>query len=410
VDFKIAWRNVWRNPRRSILTVCAIAFACTLLVFMLSWQFGSYQTMINAAVKINTGHLQVQAEGYNEKRSIRLVVPEPSLVAALLDRIPRVAGYTFRGNAFSLISSKERTYGGLVVGIDPSREAKVSTLVRIIRQGDYLSPDDTDQALIGAILAENLRVGIGDEVVLLGQGRDGSVAATVVHVKGIFSSGMDELDRSSIRIPLRYFQSTYAMGEAVHEVVVLGQSLTHVENIKREVEAGLGNLRKTDHLVVLDWMELLPGLVQSIQMDLVSGFIFYLILIVVVAFSILNTFLMVVFERTREFGVLLAVGTSPGRLTKLLLLESSTIAFLGMIIGVIAGSLVTLYFQTHGILISGATEILRQFGLPERMFPRLSALSIMIGTGIVLFITLLTALYPALKVRRLHPVKAMTSG
>ena len=145
-------------------------------------------------------------------------------------------------------------------------------------------------------------------------------------------------------------------------------------------------------------------------MDLVSGFIFYIILIVVVAFSILNTFLMAVFERTREFGVLLAIGTTPRRLTKLLLTESVIMTMVGIVIGIIAGSLITWYFQVHGIVISGAAEVLRQFGLPERMFPRLSVLSISIGTGIVLVITLLTALYPALKVRRLRPVKAMMSA
>jgi ABC-type lipoprotein release transport system permease subunit len=162
-----------------------------------------------------------------------------------------------------------------------------------------------------------------------------------------------------------------------------------------------------DGLVVLDWKELMPGLIEAIKMDLVSGFIFYLILIVVVAFSILNTFLMAIFERTREFGVLMAMGTRPGRLTKILLVESAGISLLGAVIGIIIGSLITMYFESHGILISGASEILAQYGLPDRMYPQLSWLSASIGGAIVLAITFLTALYPALKVRRLRPVEAM---
>ena len=407
VDVKMALRNVWRNPRRSILTILAIAFASLLLVFMLSWQFGSYDTMINSAVKIHTGHLQVQAKGYQDKKNIRLVVSDPATVGSVLEEIPAVAAYTFRTNAFSLVSSRERTYGAVVIGIDPEKEAKVSNLERLIRQGSYLSADDSDQALAGKLLIANLQVGLGDELVVLGQGRDGSIAATVVKVKGIFSSGQDEFDRSTIHIPLRYFQDVYAMHGTVHELVALGNSLEYVSEIKSRVEDDIKKMEKNEHLVVLDWMELMPGLIQAIQMDLVSGFIFYIILIVVVAFSILNTFLMAIFERTREFGVLMAVGAPPHRLTKLLLIESGSMTMVGIVIGIIAGSLITWYFQVHGIVISGSSELMRHYGLPERMFPQLSALSVSIGAGLVLVITFLTALYPALKVRRLRPVQAM---
>ncbi len=408
IDTKMAWRNIWRNTRRSILTISAITFATTLLIFMLSWQFGSYDTMINSAVKLHTGHLQVQARGYNDKRSIRLVVPDPEAVGAILNQHPGVAAYTFRATAFSLASSKERTYGVMVMGIDPEREAKVSTLKKLVRQGRYLSAEDNLQAVIGKLLAENLRVGIGDEVVVLGQARDGSIAASVFRVKGIYRSGQDEFDRSGIYLPLKTFQDVYGMRGAVHEVVVLAKTLQDVETIKQDVSTRLEKTRKKDQLVILDWMELMPGLVQSIKVDLGSGLIFYFILVVVVAFSILNTFLMAVFERTREFGVLLAVGTTPGRLTRLLLLESVTMTLVGIIIGIVLGCIVTWYFQVHGIVISGTAELMSQFGLPERMYPRLSVLATVIGAGGVLVITLLTALYPALKVRRLRPVEAMT--
>jgi len=242
---------------------------------------------------------------------------------------------------------------------------------------------------------------------VLGQGRDGSVAATVITVKGIFSSGQDEFDRSSIQIPLSSFQSVYEMGKAVNEVVVLADSLDRVSDIKQELEAGIKYLPDADHLVVLDWMQLMPGLIEAIKLDLASGFIFYIILIVVVAFSILNTFLMAIFERTKEFGVLMAMGTTPWRLTRLLLAESITTTVLGIIVGALAGSLVTWYFQVHGLVISGAADILSQFGLPARIYPRLSVLSLSIGTGVVLLITLVTATYPALKVRKLKPVEAL---
>jgi putative ABC transport system permease protein len=407
IEVKMAWRNIWRNPRRTLLTISAISFACLLLVFMLSWQFGSYQTMINTSVKLHTGHLQIQARGYQEKRDIRLVVEDPAAAGALLETIPPVEAYTFRANAFSLASAKERTAGVMVVGFNPAREAEVSTLKQLIRRGSYLSAPAAPEALVGVLLAKNLRVDPGDELTLLGQGRDGSIAATVVKVRGIYESGIDEFDRSTVQIPLAYFQEVYSMRGAVHEVVVISRDLEAVGGIQRAASAGLRKIEQVPPLVALDWEELMPGLRQSIEMDLVSGLMFYLILIVVVAFSILNTFLMAVFERTKEFGVMMALGTTPRRLTRLLLLESTFMTLLGVALGVLLGSLITLYAGEKGIVIGGASDLLKQYGIPGRMYPRLSLLSASIGPAMVLAITFLVALYPALKIRGLKPVDAI---
>ena len=410
IDAKMAWRNIWRNPRRTILTISAIAFASLLLVFMLSFQFGSYETMINTSVKIQTGHLQIQAREYQDKKNIRLVVPEPVKIADVLEKIPNTEAYTYRGQAFSLISSDQRTYGVAVTGIDPDREATVSRLKSLVREGEFLAADDTDQALIGQLLARNLRVKLGDELTVLGQGRDGSIAATVVKIKGIFSSGIADFDRAAIHIPLLTFQEVYSMQGAVHEVVIIADSLRNIASIKAAITAGMLQLKPDKPLTVLDWDELMPGLRQSIEMDLISGLIFYLLLVLVVAFSILNTFLMAIFERTREFGVLMAIGITPGRLTKVLLIESMTLTLIGIVTGIVVGSLITLYFQAHGIDISGASELLSQFGITGRMYPKLSWLSAFSGPLVVLMVTFFAALYPAIKVRRLQPVEAMRAS
>ena len=409
IESKMAWRNIWRNPRRTVLTICAITFASILLVFMLSFQFGSYETMINTSVKISTGHLQIQAEKYQEKKSIRYVIPDPLKVAGIVNTIPEVAAYTFRGQAFALISSKNRSYGVVVTGIDPPGEANVSRIKKLVREGNFLSATDVNQAMVGKLLAKNLRVTIGDELTLLGQGRDGSIAATVLQVKGIFSSGIDEFDRSAIQIPLSTFQDIFTMDEAVHEIVVIGRALSDVSGIKAQLQEALPALNSRKPLKTLDWQEIMPGLRQAIEMDLVSGLIFYGLLIIVVAFSILNTFLMAIFERTKEFGVMMAIGTSPRRLTKVLLIESMTMTMIGIIAGIVLGIALTYYFQVYGIDFSGGSELLSQFGITGRMYPKLSILSVSIGPFMVLFFTFIAALYPALKIRRLRPVEAMTA-
>lgn len=407
-SIRMAWRNIWRNSRRSLLTIGAVAFATVLLVFMLSLQFGNYATMIDSAVRQRTGHLQVQAKGYMERRDIRLVVPEPSGTAAILDRLPGVSGYAFRASAFALVSSRERTYGAVVIGVS-DREAMVSTLPRTLRQGRLLSEADGGQALVGSLLAKNLQVKPGDEVAVLGQAWDGSVAATMVRVKGIVASGQDDFDRTSFYVPLPYFQEVFAMGGAVHEIVVTATTLEQVPQLKQLLGERIRTGSSPD-LRVLDWKELTPGLMEVIKFDLTAGFLFYLVLVVVVAFSILNTFLMAIFERKREFGVMMALGSRPAHITKLLVLESVMMTALGSAAGILIGSLVTLYFESHGLMIPGAAELARQYGVPERMFPRLSFYSLTIGSALVLGMSILTAMIPVFKVRRLRPLQAMGAG
>ncbi|MEZ4524387.1 MAG: FtsX-like permease family protein [Desulfobacterales bacterium] len=407
MDFAMAWRNIWRNRRRSLLTISAIAFAVALLVFMLSFQFGTYETMISSAVKVHTGFFQVQAKKYREKQEIHYTVPDPEAIGRILDSIGAVTACTFRAESFSLASSEERTYGVMVTGIDPRRETGVSTIGKLIRQGEFLSPGDENQALIGEILAKNLRVGLGDPLTVLGQGREGSVAATVLAVKGIFKSGQDEFDRNALYIPLSYFQEVYEMGSSVHRVVGLTRFQEDVPAVKESIRKALQTADADHSLAVLDWKELMPGLVQSIKLDLSFGIIFYIFLIIVVAFSILNTFLMAIFERTREFGVLMALGTTRGRLTRLLLTESLCMTLIGIVSGMILGVMITLWYQSRGIDFGEASELLAQYGIPGIMYPKLTLLSASIGPMLVFFITFWAALWPALKVRKLKPVEAM---
>jgi ABC-type lipoprotein release transport system permease subunit len=408
MDTRMAWRNIWRHPRRTILTISAIAFATGLLVFTVSMQIGAFETMINSTAKINMGHLQVQAVDYFEKRDMRLVVENPAAVGEIFDGTPGIEAYTYRAGAFSMVASGERTVGALVVGIDPEREARVSTLSKTLREGEYLSADDYSGALIGNLMAEKLRVGLGDELTVMGQGRDGSVAATLLTVKGIYRSGLAAFDRSSVHISLSNFQEVYSMRGAVHEVVAISETIRDIPEMKEHIRAGITDIDSKAPLAVLDWKELMPGLYDAIMLNIVSRMIFYLILVTVVASSISSTFLMAVFERTKEFGVMMAVGTTPRRLTKILLVESINMTLVGIAAGIVLGTVVTAYFQAYGIDFSGAGEIVDQFGIPARIYPRLSLISLSAGPMLVFVITSLAALYPALKIRRRRTVDALS--
>ena len=402
-DLTLAWRNIWRHPRRSILTMMAIGFAAMLLVFMLSFQFGSYESMINASVKLATGHLQVQGKGYNKKPEMRNVVPNPKAIMEKLSITQGVDSVAPRSHAFVLASSDTRIRGVMVTGVDPEREKEVFTIPSLIRKGDYLSGQARNTVIIGALLAKRLNTGVGKELTLLGQSFDGSIAATVVTIRGIFKSGIDAMDRATIQMPLADFDDLFVMNGAVHSVVATVHELRQTEPLK----AGLKNDPLLKPLAVLDWIDLTPGLKQSIQMDLVGGIIMYVILIIVVAFSILNTFLMAVFERTREFGVMMAIGTTPKRLVKIMLMESMFMTGVGLLAGMVAGALLTVYFSHAGIPMGGAADLMAQYGISGRLFPRLSLLSLLVGPTIIGVVTFMTALFPALKIPRLKPVDAM---
>lgn len=405
-DLILAWRNIWRNPRRSVLTLSAIAFACVLLVFMLSFQLGSYESMISASVRLSTGYIQIQAKGYQKDQKMEQVVPDSQKIMSSIRSVPGITGVSARNYAFAMASSAARTRGLIVMGIDPQNEGMVTTLPSQIREGRYLGPEDRSGCLIGTLLSRMLRVGVGDEITLLGMGRDGSVAATVVNVIGICSSGIEEVDRSIVRITVSHFDEIFSMNSSVHAIALSVSDLSALERI-RDI---LKKMPMLEGLAILDWSELTPGLMQSIKLDLASGFLMYMALVLVVAFSIANTFIMAIFERTREFGVLMAIGVKPGRLMRMLLAEAFILNSMGIILGMLAGAGITLFFQSRGIDIGEAGQMVAQYGLSTRFYPRLSTISLLTGPAIVMVLTWFSALIPTLRVRRMTPVDAMNSA
>ncbi len=222
ITLRLAWRNLWRQPRRTWLTVGAMTFSNVILVFMISLQFGMYGMMIDNTLSLFSGHAQIQADGYLDDRKMRQVVERPAELAAFARSVAGDA-VAVRANAFALASSAERSFGVQVVGVEPVHEPAVSTLPGLLTAGRYLDggPDGmAAEAVIGSVLARNLKVVTGGELTLIGSGRDGSFAAAVVTIAGIFDSGIPELDRGVIEILLPLFQDVFFMRGAAHEVVV----------------------------------------------------------------------------------------------------------------------------------------------------------------------------------------------
>jgi ABC-type lipoprotein release transport system permease subunit len=406
ITLRLAWRNLWRQPRRTWLTIGAMAFSNIILVFMISLQFGMYEMMIDNTLALFTGHLQVQAEGYKDDGKIRQVVPAAQDLADSIETKIHIAGVSVRANAFALASSADRSFGVQVIGVQPESEIDVSTIPGLMISGEYLD-GGSEQVVIGSVLARNLKVTVDDELTLIGSGRDGSFAAAVATVAGIFETSIVDLDRGLVQMPLALFQDVFYMGDAAHEIVVRFDS---VDAVQAGVAAVSSILPADSNLVVHDWDALQPGLKQAIQADIAGAWFMYGLLVVLVAFSVLNTVLMSVLERTREFGIVLSLGLSPGRLARLVLLETFLMASLGLLLGVLIGWLVITWVGYTGFSYPGMEEMAGKFNLPDRFYPQASATSLLLGPGVVFLGTLIASLYPALRIHLLHPVQAMRAA
>jgi putative ABC transport system permease protein len=275
-----------------------------------------------------------------------------------------------------------------------------------VTRGRYLAEGDAAEIVLGATLARNLRVSIGDPVTLLGVGRDGSLAADSLSLVGTFETGVADFDRLTAEMPLARFQDTFAMPDMAHTIVLSGASLSTFDGQLPRVRAVAG----PRGLEVLGWRRLEPGLWQAILLDASTAGLIYVAMVVVVAFSLLNSLLMAVLERTNEFGMLMALGMRPGGIGRMVWLETVLLLALGLAVGVTLGYLVTAYYARHGIVFGQAEQLFGQFGLPGGMYPRISPLTLLAGPGVIALATLLAALFPFWRVYRLEPVPAMRAA
>ena len=400
----VAWRNLWRNPRRTWLTAGGIAFATALVVFSSSIQVGSYDGMINMATRLVSSHIQVQHPEFHDDPRMRYTLPEGIELTERLTRLPGVAGAAPRAEAFALLSTEERSFGGLVLGVDPARERKVSDLPNKLVQGEYLSgPDD---AFIGAVLARNLNISLDDEILVLGTGKEGSVAALALRVGGIFETGHNDTDRSLILVRLQTLQEGFDLGDEVHRVLVAADSISDIDDVARSVDLALG-----DGYSTLKWNALMPEIEQGIQIDWVSAQLMYWLLLILVAFAIVNTFMMTVFERTREFGMLLAIGMRPGSIMGMLQVEAFAMWAIGAGIGLAVALSVIAWLSQTGIALgevaAGMEEISAQYFIPERMYPGFALQSIAMSPAVLGVATLAAAFGASLRLRKIQPVEAL---
>ena len=404
---QLAWRNIWRNKRRTLITMAAVAFAVFLVAFMVAFQKGVWDSVIDGTVNQFFGYAQIHGKGYWEDQSIDNSIELDEALRSLPQKADLVADVVPRIESFALASEGNLTAGVMVIGIDPQKENEMTGIANKITEGHFLHAAD-HAVVVAAGLAKKLKLTLNDTLVLISQGYHGYNAAGKYPIKGIFEMALPDLNKRLLYLPLKTAQNFYA---AEGRVTTLALKI----NDRKKVPAALAQVKQQlpsiDEYEVMDWQALMPELVQARKADEGGGYITLGILYLLIAFAIFGTILMMTKERSYEFGVLTAIGMGRWKLFFMVWLETIMIAISGAIVGILMTIPLVYYFHIHPLDVSVMGEeaaiAYEKFGIQSTL-PTAFELPIFFNQAFIIFIvTSILALYPFVKIMRLKPVAAM---
>ena len=400
---RLAWRNIWRQKRRTLLTASALAIAMLLALFTRSMQEGSYAHNLDNATRFYSGYLQLQHPGFSDNQSIDKLLPADNQFFERIEAIPGVTEIVPRIESFALGAVGDRSKGVLVMGVDPQRENDYSGLAGRVASGRYFTSADEPSVLVGSGLATYFKLQTGDEIALYGQGYHGTTAAGLFTVVGIVNFPNKQIDARIVYLPLQTAQQLYVTGEQVSAWVLHGTDVRSIPQLEQDARRLMGA-----HVKVRNWADISPELAQQISLDRASGQFMILVLYGVVGFGLFATIVMMTLERQREFAVMLATGMPRGKLQFISLLESFFLAMTGVIMGLAITTPILLWFHANPIPLSGEIAFtMEEMGF-EPIIPFSLDPELFVGQiGIVLGLLALCAGYPLLRIGRLRIMEAM---
>ena len=411
----LAWRNLWRNRRRTLLAAGAIAFMTFLVVFVAAIQYGTFGQMIDFATRQIHGHLQLQQRDYFEQPGLRHNIEDSAALAAQLRAMPEVTVVGRRAIGHFVVSADEQARVAQVFAVEPEQETQLSSLPDAISIGRYLQSPTTSaepggapaEAVLGAELARLLGAQVGSELVLMGSDESGSAVFFIVEVVGLLNIAQHAFSATAMFVPLPAFANEMDFADKAHQIVVQLDDLESAPSLAAKLDLELGAVLGSD-VGAYAWDQLIPDVVSMMEMKLQSQKYFFVILIVMVTMSIGNTFMMTIFERTREFGVLIAIGLKPWSVVAAVQLEALFLCTLGVGIGIGLATIVVSLTAEAGISMGEQLgDALTQMSAPERIFPAHQWWFLPIAAGSMILATQIAALIPGLRLLRLDPVVAI---
>lgn len=398
----MAWKNIWRNKGRTMITMSSIFFAVILSVLASSLQDGIFDNLVKNVVGFYTGYVQVHRDGYWDEQILDNSLTASAGTEKKIMEDVNVSGLTPRLESFALASSGEVTKGCLVSGIDPEKENKVTFLRNKLVKGSYLKNND-HAVLLTQGLAERLKLAVSDTLILIGQGYHGSMAAGKYLVKGILKFGSPDLNDKALFMPLAAAQDLYGADGLITSYVLSLHNPIQMQSSAANLRAVLGKAYE-----VMTWEQMIPDIKQHIESDTNNMKYIQGILYLLICFGIFGTLLMMMVERRAEMGMLVAIGMKKALLSSLLSIESIITVLSGCMLGILASIPLIFYLNKYPLRMAGETaKAYQRFGF-EPIFPASTSSANFVEQGlIVLVMGLLLSLYPVYKVIRLDPVKAM---
>ena len=405
IYLKLAWRNIWRNRRRTLITVASVFFAVILSIIMRGLVEGVYSNMVKNIAAFSTGYMQVHKKGYWDERNIDNTFAGNQKLISQIDSVTNVTAVVPRIETFALASTGINTAGVMLLGIDPAKENEVTELKEKVTGGEYPGKDD-EAVMIGSGLAKKLKLEAGDTLVLLSQGFHAASANGMYPVKAIIKLGSPELDKSIVYLPLKACQQLLSLDDQLTSLALFISSAYAMPDAKHDLKKILDN----DRYELMDWKEMMPELDQMIEADSGGNKIMLFILYLVISFGIFSTILMMLAERKHEFGIMVAIGMKRHQLAFIVLAETLIISFIGVLLGSLAGWPLLEYFSRHPYHLQGEMKtIYESYGF-EAIIPFSRDASVFINQAkVVLIIALIVAIYPMISIIRLSLMKALRS-
>ena len=409
---RLAWRNLWFNPRRTLIAMAAIGFGYAMLLFVACLMAGLREQMIESGTGLILSDIEVHAPGYYPDRPIQLTLggrngTEVGPLIAAIAADPRVQAASPRAYGYGLVSATHQSAGAQLLGVVPTLEQKITVLQTHMVKGSYLTEGMPKEVVLGDKLAVTIGVEVGAQIVLLTTAADGSMGNDLYTVAGMFHTGLDAMDQGLVVMPLASLQDLLRLPPArIHEV---GTKLRDKTEATTTAAALAVQLNKSIPVQVRPWQELAPELADYVQFNRRVTFFLFFIFFLSAAIGIVNTMLMAIIERTREFGMLMAVGMRPVQVVGLIVAEAASLAGASLVLGAALGAPFLWYLQAHGLKLSGSGDAVSLAGIVvgplwygRQDFAAYSQAAL--GLAVT---ALAAALYPALRAARFRPAEAL---
>ena len=402
IVFRLAWRNLWRNHRRTLIMLAAIVVGTWAMIFMTALMRGMVDDMVKDGISVLPGHVQIHHPDFRDDPTIANVIAPPSgELLEVLDR-PEVVAWSTRVRVPAVISSEQDTRGVTLVGIDPEQERKVSFVADDMTVGRFLESRDDAGLVVGRKLVEKMETDLGKRVVIMTQDPENEIADRGFRIVGIFDSKLDQYEEGFVFAGQGTIQSLLGVGDAISEVAILGTDYRDVEGLTRMVADAAGA-----DVEVLPWNEIDTYL--GSMLAVMDGFVIVWIVVIFLAlsFGLINTLVMAVFERVREIGLMLALGMTPRSILTQIVAESTLLLVIGLAIGNLL-AWATIEPLKSGIDVSIVAEGMEFFGAASVLYPALYLEDVVLANVIVIVLGFLASLSPAWRASRYDPVRAIT--